>query len=135
VTRPMPGQNHRWPQFLPDGRRVLFLATLGPPETHGLYVAPLDGGEPTRVLPGETAAAYAPAGYLLRVSQGVLVAQQFDGERAMVVGEPIPVAQAVGAGDGAFHSAFSVSAAASWRIARVRRRGGNSSGSTARARC
>ena len=31
VTRPAAGQgSHRWPQFLPDGRRVLFLAATGP---------------------------------------------------------------------------------------------------------
>src|SRR5262245_57300765 len=46
------GNSHRWPQFLPDGRRVLFLVGMGRPETHGVYVASLGGGEPTRVLTG-----------------------------------------------------------------------------------
>jgi hypothetical protein len=31
---------------------------------------------------------YAPPGYLLRVSQGVLVAQRFDAARATVTGDP-----------------------------------------------
>jgi hypothetical protein len=84
---------------------------LGQPQTHGVYVASLDGGESTRVLASETAALHAPPGYLLRVSEGVLVAQRFDVARATVAGEPIPVAQAVGEDNGAFHSAFSVSAA------------------------
>jgi serine/threonine protein kinase/Tol biopolymer transport system component len=105
------GNSHRWPQFLPDGRHVLFFVGLGQPETHGVYVVSLDGGEPTRVLTGETAAVYAAPGYLLRVSQGVLVAQRFDAARATVSGEPIPVAQAVGTDDGTWRSAFSVSAA------------------------
>jgi Tol biopolymer transport system component len=110
VSRLAAGQgSHRWPQFLPDGRRFVFLMATGQVKTHGIYVGSLDGGEPTRVMPAETAAAYA-TGYLLLVSQGVLVAYSFDTGRATVAGEPIPVAQAVGSDDGAFHSAFSVSA-------------------------
>ena len=69
----------------------------------------LDGGEPMRVMPAETAAVYAAPGYLLLVSQGVLAAYPFDAARGTVAGEPIPVAQAVGTDDGTFHSAFSVS--------------------------
>jgi Tol biopolymer transport system component len=111
VTRFAPGHgSHRWPQFLLDGRRVVFLVTLGRADTHGMYVVSLDGGEPTRVLAGETAAVYAPPGYLLWVSQGVLVAQRFDATRATLEGEPIPVTQALGIDDGTFRSAFSVSA-------------------------
>ena len=110
VTRLAAGQaSHRWPQFLPDGRRFLFLTALGQPQTRGVYVGSLDGGEPTRVMPAETAAAYAPPGYLLLVSQGVLAAYAFDATRATVTGEPLPVAQAVGTDDGTFRSAFSVS--------------------------
>jgi Tol biopolymer transport system component len=111
VTRLMAGQGApRWPQFLPDGRRVLFLLAAGPLQGRGVYVVSLDGGEPARVLTTETAAAYAPPGYLLWVSsQGVLVAQRFDAARATVAGEPIQVAQAVGADDGTYRSGFSVS--------------------------
>jgi eukaryotic-like serine/threonine-protein kinase len=112
VTRLVPGEgSHRWPQFLPDGRRFLFLMATGQSQTQGVYVASLDGDEPKRVMPAETAAAYAAPGYLLLVSQGVLTAHAFDAGRTTVMGEPIPVAQDVGADDGAFHSAFSVSAA------------------------
>jgi Tol biopolymer transport system component len=110
VTRLAAGQgSHRWPQFLPDGRRFLFFVGQGQPEAHGAYVGSLDGGESTRVMPSEVAAAYATPGYLLVVSQGVLSAYPFDAVRATVTGEPVPVAQAVGYDDGTFHSAFSVS--------------------------
>jgi Tol biopolymer transport system component len=110
VTHLAAGQgSHRWPQFLPDGRRFLFLSTLGQPSTHGVYLGSLDGREPTRLLAGETAAAYAPPGYLLRVIQGGLVAHRFDVERGVVSDESVPVAQSVGTDDGTFHSAFSVS--------------------------
>ena len=71
--------SHRWPQFLPDGRRFLFSNGGGVSRTRdGAYVGSLDGGEPTRVMPAETAAAYAAPGYLLLVSQGVLAAYPFD---------------------------------------------------------
>ena len=33
------GPDHRWPQFLPDGKRFLFSSTLGTAETNGVYVA------------------------------------------------------------------------------------------------
>jgi serine/threonine protein kinase/Tol biopolymer transport system component len=101
--------SHRFPQFLPDGRRVLFFMTLGQPHTHGVYVVSLDGGEPTRVLAAESAAAYAPPGYLVRVAQGMLVAQRFDAVRATLIGEPIPVAESVGVEEMTSHGAFSVS--------------------------
>ena len=110
VTRLGPGQgSHRWPQFLPDGR-VLFSIPTGQPEALGVYVTSLDGGEPTRVVRAETAAAYAAPGYVLLVSQGLLYAYPFDAVRGIVSGERVPVAQAVGNDDGVFRSAFSVSA-------------------------
>jgi Tol biopolymer transport system component len=110
VTRLGAGHgSHRWPQFLPDGRRFLFFVALGQPETHGVYLGSLDGGEPTRLLVGETAAMYVPPGYLLRVQQGVLVAHRFDVQRGVVSGESVPLAQRVGTDDGTFHSAFSAS--------------------------
>jgi Tol biopolymer transport system component len=112
VTHVAPGRSSRWPQFLPDGRHVLFLIGGNvPAPTHGIYVASLDGGEPTRVVAAEQNAMYAPPGYLLRVSQDVLVAQRFDAARATVSGDPFPVAQAVGQTDRNGRSAFSVSAA------------------------
>ena len=136
VTRLAAGQgSHRWPQFLPDGRRLLFLMATGQPETHGVYVGSLDGGEPTRVMPAETAAVYAAPGYLLLVSQGVLAAYPFDAARATVAGEPIPVAQAVGTNDGAFRSASRCRRQASWPIARALAPGGSSSGSIAPEGC
>ena len=111
VTRHVPGQGtHRWPQFLPDGRRFIFFAPYGPPDTQGVYVGTLEGGEPTHVLSAATAAVYAPPGLLLWVHQGVLVAQRFDPERTVVSAEPVPVAHDVGVDAGVWRGAFAVSA-------------------------
>jgi Tol biopolymer transport system component len=111
LTRLTRGQGFpRWPQFLPDGRRFLFFVG-GTPDTRGVYVGSLNGGEPTRVLASETPAEYAPPGYLLLVSQGVLVARPFDAARGVVSGDPRPVAQAVGVDAGSARGAFDVSTA------------------------
>jgi Tol biopolymer transport system component/DNA-binding winged helix-turn-helix (wHTH) protein len=107
-TRVTAGQNnHRWPQFLPDGR-ILFFAT-GEPNARGVYVTVLGGGDPVRVTDAENAAAYAAPGYLLRVSQGTLTAQSVDLASTRLTGEPIPVAQGVGSDDGLYHAAMSTS--------------------------
>ena len=113
VTRLDPGQgSHRWPQFLPDGRRFLFFMGFSSSEvTRGVYIGTLDGEESRRVLETETAAMYAPAAAaLLLVRQNVLFALRFDQTRAVVTGEPVPVAQAVGSEPGVARGTFAVSA-------------------------
>jgi Tol biopolymer transport system component len=124
LTHLPPGQgSHRWPQFLPDGRRFLFLCGLGELRTRGVYLGSLDGREPTRLLPGETAAVYAPPGFLLRVSDGVLVAHRFNPDSGVLSPESVPLAQPVGTTDGTARSAFSVaSTALAYRVGRVARR-------------
>jgi hypothetical protein len=86
-----------------------FFCTVPGQPQGAVSVVSLDGGEPTRVVSSTSAAAYAPPGYLLRVSQGVLVAQRFDAAHATLSGDPIPVAQAVV--ENGFRGAFSVSTA------------------------
>jgi hypothetical protein len=134
VTQLAPGQtSHRWPQFLPDGRRFLFFV-FGSPDTRGVHIGSLDGDDaPKRVLPAETAAVYAPPGYLFLVSDGVLVARPFDAARGVVGEEAIPVAQSVGTSLAVSRSGFSASEAACSRIAAARQLDGSSCGLTAAA--
>jgi Tol biopolymer transport system component len=47
-TAPPRQTSHRSPQFLPDGRHFVFYAQ-GLPETSGIYLGSLDGGEPKRL--------------------------------------------------------------------------------------
>ena len=118
VTRLEPGdESHRWPQFLPDGRKFLFLVGFGSSgrsdsaTRHGVYIGTLDGGPPTRVLEAETAAMYAPPNSLLFVRDSVLVALGFDPIRgAVVTSEPTTVAQGVGTEPGVARGTFAVSA-------------------------
>ncbi len=105
-------------------------STLGQPDTRGVYVGSLTGGEPTRLLASDAAAVYAPPGYLLLVSQGVLSARPFDPVHLAITGEPIPIAPAVAApGVGrTAHSRFRMQAC--WRIAAAGQVVASSSGST-----
>jgi Tol biopolymer transport system component len=112
VTQVAAGQgSHRWPQFLPDGRRFIFFAANGAPATRGEYVGSLDGGEPKRVLLSQSAAAYLPPGYLLTVSQDVLTARPFDLARLVARDDVVTVAQPVGSDMNVARGAFSVSEA------------------------
>jgi Tol biopolymer transport system component len=88
--------NHRWPEFLPDGRRFIFFSFAGRPDTNGVFLGSLDGREPIRLLPAETAALFAPPNTLLVVRQGVLRAMQFDPDRGAIRGEEVPMANVVG---------------------------------------
>jgi Tol biopolymer transport system component len=110
VTTLSKGQGtHRWPQFLPDGRRFIFSVVLGQRETRGVYMASLDGLAPTRILEIDTSAMYAPPGLLLYVSNDVLVARGFDASAIAVTSEPMVVAQGVATDDGLWRGGFSVS--------------------------
>ena len=98
--------SHRWPQLAPDGR-VIFFALVGS-EPSGIYVAPAGGGDAKRLVTTETAAAFAPPGYLLLVQQGVLIAQKVD-LRNGTLGKAIPIAQPVATDPTIWRSAFSIS--------------------------
>jgi serine/threonine protein kinase len=80
VTRMDPGElSHRFPAFLPDGRRFLFFVNAREPKEEGLYLASTDTpGSRHLLMKAESAAEYSPAGYLMMLREGVLVAVPFD---------------------------------------------------------
>ncbi len=97
--------SHGWPEFLPDGRRFVFVIRSTQPDKSGLYLMSLD--DPTRkwIMPDHSRAAYSSAGYLLYVRDGSLVAQRFDERTEKVLGMPEQVAVRLKyhtGGDGAF---------------------------------
>jgi Tol biopolymer transport system component len=95
------GTDHRWPHFLPDGRRFLYSSTLGPPETRGVYLASLDGAAPVHVLKSDAAGRFAPPNGLLTVMQGAMQVYDFDPVSGKVDGEPVLIAQGIVGGAGA----------------------------------
>ena len=72
---------HRWPVWLADGKRFLYLASShGNPaanEHNGIYLAQLDGKKERMLMPADSNAVAAP-GYLLYVQNNILMAMPFN---------------------------------------------------------
>jgi Tol biopolymer transport system component len=101
-----------WPQFLPDGRRYLYVSIAARLEDQGVYVGSLDSGLRKRIVATEYNAAYTPSGHLLFVKDDALMAQAFDATSLELSGEPFPVLEQVGLFKGAQpapHATYSVS--------------------------
>jgi Tol biopolymer transport system component len=86
---------HRYPSFLPDGRRFLFMAgnpTLPPSDpANAVRVGSLDGKTDKEIVPLASNAVYA-SGYLFYSRQTALLAQRFDPGRLAAEGDPVPIA-------------------------------------------
>ena len=98
---------HRFPQFLPDGRHFLFFAqgTSG----YGIFLGSLDGGEPKLLTAQtDTGGAYLKPNLVVFVRGGALLAQRLDARRGELTGDPVTVADPVGADFN--QNGFSVSA-------------------------
>ncbi len=104
------GQNsHRWPQFLPDGRRFFYLSTQGQAGTGGVFLASLDGTDPRRLLEDDAPATFVGPDRLLLVRQGALISLSVDMDRLAVVGDPMVVARPVGFDTQLVRGAFTMS--------------------------
>jgi eukaryotic-like serine/threonine-protein kinase len=104
--------SHRWPQFLPDGKRFLFYARAGllgtNAEENALMVGSFEAAPPKLLLRTQSNAVYA-SGYLLFLHENTLMAQAFDPDGLRLSGEAVPIAQQVQADPGASRGVFSVS--------------------------
>jgi serine/threonine protein kinase len=82
-TRFLKGEtSHRWPSFLPDGRRFLFFVRSDLPEIQGLYLGSLDSKTYTLIDNVGSSAVYAHTpgadnGYLIFAERGFLFARRF----------------------------------------------------------
>ena len=96
------GENsHRWPEFLPGRRAVLFTIH----SFDGMQkIAVLDLQTRTWkvLIDGGSAARYVPTGHLVYGVTGTLRAVAFDLERLAVVGTPVPVLDGLEAADVVF---------------------------------
>ena len=90
--------SHRWPWFLPDGHRFLFLNRLkNTGDNLGLssiMVGSIDGG-PSRSLINVTTNVAHASGHLLFIRENTLMAQPFDEKRAELTGDAFPIADGV----------------------------------------
>jgi Tol biopolymer transport system component len=86
---------HRWPQFLPGQKAVLFTAS----SDNNFFghatvdVAPLDTGVPKVLVENAYFGRYLTGGYLAYVSQGTVFVAPFDASALKITGTAIPVMQ------------------------------------------
>jgi Tol biopolymer transport system component len=83
---------HRWPIFLPGGKAFLFAIEKGSsPNDAQIVVQRLDTGQRRLLVQGGTFPQYVPAGYLVYVLRGRLMAAPLDVRRLQVKGPAVPL--------------------------------------------
>jgi hypothetical protein len=90
--------SHRWPSFLLDGQRFLFLIRSDSPEVQGLYLGALNSKEFTRLLSIPSGAVYATSldtgnGYLVYAQRSLLTAQPFSPATGRLSGDASTIAR------------------------------------------
>ena len=80
-----------------------------PSQESGIYVGSLDSTAVTRVIPAESKAEYADAGYLLFVRDRALIAQAFDARTLRATSEALPIVDDVRYNRADSYAHFSVS--------------------------
>ncbi|MCH7935196.1 MAG: protein kinase [Gemmatimonadetes bacterium] len=98
VTEPGPGDSHRWPDVLPNGKGILFTAAAVNAAVHEIHVFSFETGEAWFLVEGSMA-RYARSGHIVfssregtevpyRVVGGTLLAVPFDADELEVTGLP-----------------------------------------------
>ncbi len=114
LTELEPGEvAHRYPEFLPGGRAVLFAAFTGAgPDEATIEAFTLASGERKVLVRGGSQPHYAASGHLVYAVGSTLRAAAFDPERLELRGEPVPVLENVARAQvGGAHYAVSASGA------------------------
>ncbi len=85
-------QSLTWPRFLPDGQAFLYVRDSGRKERDALMMRSLDRDDATAIAGIALAAAVITPGTLLYARNDWIVAQTFDPQRRMLLGDAQPVA-------------------------------------------
>jgi len=102
IPQPLTGSekgdvSQRWPEFLPDGKAVLFAA--GPSglafSNAQVAVQSVVTGERRNLAQGGTLPRYAPSGHLVYAQGANLMAAPFDPQQLVVTGAAVPVEEGV----------------------------------------
>ena len=98
VTNLGRGENFQgWPQFLPNGREVIFAGAPGTGNWVNAHIAVQSVGSSGHqtLVQGATAPGYAPSGHLVYAQEGSLMAVPFDARRLEVRGTAVPAIEGV----------------------------------------
>ena len=99
---------HVWPEFLPDGRRFIYLARSTDRSKSALYLASVDELSRAHLINVVSMVEYVP-GYLIHHIDGTIMALPFDEVSGRITGQPKPVVEDVQFNAGNGRAAFSVS--------------------------
>jgi Tol biopolymer transport system component len=88
-------QFHQAPEFLPDGRRFLFVVASNGLSARQAFVGSLDSNERHALDGIQSPVRYAATGHVLFTRDGALLAQAFDVGSAKLSGEPFQIADRV----------------------------------------
>ncbi len=88
-------EGHRWPQFLPGSKVVLFTAWRRNVEDCQIVAYSLETGHVKVLVKGGTYGRYIPTGHLVYAREGNLFAVPFDTKRLELQGAQIPILQGV----------------------------------------
>ena len=88
--------SHRWAQFLPGGKAVLFtIDTGGSFDEARIAVLSLETGKTDVLFDGGTNPRYSPTGHIVFCRAGALLAMPFDLERLERTGDPVTVVEGI----------------------------------------
>jgi Tol biopolymer transport system component len=85
-----------WPEFLPDGRRFVYISESSD-GIGTIMLHTLDSKDDVALTVADSRVQYAEPGFLIYVLDGMLVAHPFDAEAGELTGEPMPLADNIGA--------------------------------------
>ena len=109
---PGPTNSDRFPEFLPDGRRFLFVR-MASDGNSGIYAGSLSANSFARLLPDLSTVQYVPGtssdGFLLFRRGDTLMSQTFDPDRLTMKGGVEPLAEQVSTDGHTGHGAFASS--------------------------
>ena len=101
---------HRWPQFLPDGKRFLVFVGTARRETTGIYLGSLESQDLKLLQQSDEAGQFLPPDRLLYAREDALVAKHLDLDHARPSGEPETLVRQVDVAEvGAYLRLFSAS--------------------------
>ncbi len=88
--------SHRWPEWLPGGRTILFtVGTVGSWNDAQIVAQSLATGERTVLVQGGSNPRYLASGHLLYVRNGVIMSVRFDANGLRVNGAAAPILEGV----------------------------------------
>jgi serine/threonine protein kinase/Tol biopolymer transport system component len=102
--------DHLWPQFLPDGRRFLYVSLNREPANSAIVLASLDAPERRELVKAHSSFELS-ADHLLFQRGGTIYAQPFDAREGQLTGDVRPIVQGVAYNAANGRAAFSTGGA------------------------